>query len=85
MHTPRERGPDGTGGSLCPGSGMSTSYSQESALQRALEVYFNGKKGKDTDDFRTMLFLQTELETVCLALTRAGSVRRQFAFYTGGT
>lgn len=64
---------------------MSTSYSQESALQRALEVYFNGKKGRDTDDFRTMLFLQTELETVCLALTRAGAVRRQFAFYTGGT
>lgn len=62
---------------------MPTSYSHESALQRAMEVYFNGKKGRDTDDFRTMLFLQTELKMVCLALTRAGAVRRQFAFYAG--
>ena len=34
----------------------------------AREVYFNGRKERDTDYLRTMLFLQTKLKVVCIAV-----------------
>lgn len=43
----------------------------------AREVYVNGRKERDTDYLRTMLFLQTKLKVVCITVVGWHAGERQ--------